>query len=100
MSIALNQGEDSSRVLLEGAIDIADAEELKTVLLEALGRAKPVEVVLDGAASFDVTAVQLLWAARREAEKAAVRFDFSGGVAETVSAALADAGLREVFRVS
>ena len=100
MSIALTQGEDSSRVQLEGAIDIADAAELKSALLEALRRKKPVEVALDGVTSLDVTAVQLLWAARREAAKAAVRFDLPGGVPETVCAALADAGFREVLLVS
>ncbi len=95
MSVFLNREEDSSRVRLDGVLDISDAAELKAVLLEALGRAKPVEVALDGASSLDVTAVQLLWAARREAETKAVPFHFAGDVAEAVSAALADVGLKE-----
>ncbi len=95
MSVALTHGEDSSLVHLKGAIDIADAAELKTVLLDALRRGSTIEVALDSATSLDVTAVQLLWAAQRGAQSAAVALHFAGPVPEAISAALADAGLKE-----
>jgi anti-anti-sigma factor len=95
MSVALTHGENSSLVHLEGAIDISDAADLKVALLEALERGKAIEVALSSVAGLDVTAVQLLWAAQREAQRAAVALNFAGQVPEAVSAALADAGLKE-----
>ena len=95
MSINLHHGESSSRVRLEGVIDIADAAALKAVLVEALGRGKAVEVALENVTGLDVTAVQLIWSAQREAEKAALALHFSGSVPDAVSDALDDAGLKE-----
>ena len=100
MSVALTHREDSSLVHLEGAIDIADAAPLKAVLLQALKRGNAIEVALDSATSLDVTAIQLLWAAQREAQRAAVACAFAGPVPEAVSAALADAGLKEYLAFS
>ena len=100
MSVTLSHGEDSSYVRLEGAIDIADAAELKVALLEALERGKAVEVVLDETVSLDVTAVQLLWAAQREAQRAVLGPHFAVQVPQAVSAALADVGLKEHFTFS
>jgi anti-anti-sigma factor len=99
MSVTLSHGEDSSCVRLEGAIDIAGAAEMKTVLLEALNRRRPVKVALDGVTGLDITAVQLLWAAQHEAERAGVGFDFAGPIPETVFAALNGAGLGDVLRI-
>ena len=92
MGITLEQIEESSVIRLEGGIDIACAAELKTTLFDALTSGHPVRVALDGCADLDVTAVQLLWAAEREARALTVEFAFAGPLRDPVSAALKDAG--------
>lgn len=99
MSVTLSQSEDLIRVQLEGAIDIADAAEMKAVLVQALGFGRSVNVVLDGVMGLDVTAVQLLWAAHREAEKLGIGFNFQGKVPHSVSFILNDAGVGEVLQI-
>jgi anti-anti-sigma factor len=93
VGIALEQGEELSVVRLEGAIDIAAAAELKQRLLEAFASGHEVRVELAGVTDLDVTAVQLLWAARRQAEVAGAGFAFAGKLPEPVTGALVHAGL-------
>jgi anti-anti-sigma regulatory factor len=92
LAIVLEQHEALNVIRLEGVIDIALAAELKTTLLEALKSAKALRVALNADADLDVTAIQLLWAVEREAKALNVDFALDGGVPETVSAALKDAG--------
>ena len=93
MSITLEQTESLSVIHLEGAIDIASAAELKEALLKALEGGGEVRVSLDKLTGLDVTAVELLWAAGREAKKAGAAFSLVGQAPGEVLAALADAGL-------
>jgi len=96
VSITLEQTESLSVIHLEGAIDIASAAELKALLLKALGGPGEVRVSLeklDQATGLDVTAVELLWAAGREAKKSGAAYSLVGQAPAEVSAALADAGL-------
>ncbi len=95
MPIALEQCEESSLVRLVGVIDISCAAELKTLLLQALGSGNEVRVSLDQTSYLDVTAIQLLWAATREANRAGARFVLKGEVPEPVSIALCAAGFPE-----
>jgi anti-anti-sigma factor len=95
VGISLEQSEESSTIRLEGAIDIALAGELKALLLEALHSGREVRLPLGGVTDLDVTAMQLLWAARREAKASGVGFAFEGQAQERVSAALAEAGLEK-----
>jgi anti-anti-sigma regulatory factor len=97
MSITLEQSESLSVIRLEGAIGIASAAELKELLLKALASGKEVHLSADKATDLDVVAVELLWAAEREAKKTGVVFSLAGQVPMEVSAALADAGL-ELFQ--
>ena len=92
MPIVLEQSEGSNVIHLEGAIDISLAAELKTTLLEALKSPKPVRVALNGDADLDVTAIQLLWAAEREAKASNVGFLLDGCVPDAVSATLRETG--------
>ena len=50
---------------------------------------------LERATELDVTTVQLLWAAEREARASGRGFTFAGRVPEEISAAMADAGLEK-----
>lgn len=97
MGIVLKQGKKSSVVRLEGAIDVSAAAELKKHLIDALASGRDVSVALDGASDLDVTAVQLLWAARRQAEVSGVAFAFDGQLPEEAAATLAHAGLDQLL---
>lgn len=95
MGVTLEKSEALSLIRLVGAIDISCAAELKGLLLQALAAGGEVRVSLDGAEDLDVTAVQLLWAAGREARRSEVRFALAGGVPGPIAAAVADAGFEE-----
>jgi anti-anti-sigma regulatory factor len=95
MGISLDESKSKVVIGLEGAVDISSAAELKTLLLRALHCGKKVRVSLNGATDLDVTAVQLLWAAEREASKAGVGFSFVGPAPAEVSAALGEAGFQQ-----
>ena len=92
MGIAVEQGEESTVIGLEGSVDIASASELKSALLQAIKAGKAVRVALGAGAEFDVTAIQLLWAAEREARGSGVGFALGGQAPAQVSTALKEAG--------
>ena len=92
MPIILEQCDVSNVIRLEGVIDIALAAELKTILLEALKSPKPLHVALNSDAGLDVTAIQLLWAAEREAKASNVSFVLDGCLPDAVSATLKETG--------
>lgn len=92
MGITVEHMEDSTTLGLEGTIDIASAAELKTALQGALGAKQPVRVSLAAEVALDVTAIQLLWAAEREAGASRVEFRLDGQLPATVSSALKEAG--------
>jgi anti-anti-sigma regulatory factor len=62
--------EDFSVIRLEGACTLASAGDLKKLLVEGLASGKNLRVDLDGVEEIDLAAMQLLWAAGREAERA------------------------------
>jgi anti-anti-sigma regulatory factor len=93
--VTLEQKDALSLIRLEGAIDVGCAAELKELLMEKLKSGAAVYVALESATGLDVTAVQLLWAAAREAQQVGVEFGFKGQMPEGVRCALADAGMGE-----
>jgi anti-anti-sigma regulatory factor len=92
MGVVQQEIDGKSVILLDGAIDIVLATELKRLLLEGLAAGAELCVSLETATYLDVTAVQLLWAAEKEAGLSGVPFRVIGPVAETVAAGLMDAG--------
>jgi len=96
LPVSLEQEGALSLIRLQGAIDIGCAEELKGLLVQGLKTGSEVRVRLAEATDLDVTAVELLWAARREAKASGVGFAFEGRAPEPVSAALAEAGIENV----
>jgi hypothetical protein len=68
---------------------------LKELLMEKLKSGSAVYVALDSATGLDITAVQLLWAAAREAQRAGVEFGFKGPMPEAIRCQLDEAGLEE-----
>ena len=99
MPVTLEEKEALALIQLEGAVDIACAAELKALLIEKLKSGAAVAVSLESTSALDVTAVQLLWAAVREAERTGVEFKCKGPMPQAVRSALAEAGM-EAFPVS
>jgi anti-anti-sigma regulatory factor len=93
MPVTLKLGKEKSTLCLDGQIDIASSAELKKALLDALSAGKKLGVSLQRVTDLDVTAVQLLLAARREARSAGIGFAFDKRETQEVTAALADVGL-------
>ena len=92
MGIALEETGTGIELRLEGAIDIGCAAELKSVLTRAIGSGRDLCVSLEGATYLDVTAVQLLWAAREQARRSGIGLLISDQTPQAVTAALAEAG--------
>ena len=95
MPVHLEVNESSILIRMEGDINITGAAELKKHLLEALAPGKRLLADLERSTELDVAALQLLWAARREALRTGVGFTLTGCVPEDLSIALQDAGFEE-----
>jgi anti-anti-sigma regulatory factor len=115
MPVILKQSEALNQIRLEGVVDIASAAELKELLVNVFkaGKSeagdsetdkpvadkselsKEVRISVEAVTDLDVTAVQLLWAAEREARGSGVVFKLADAVPESVSAALGEAGFLE-----
>jgi anti-anti-sigma factor len=91
--MTFERADEQSVIRLEGAMEIAQAADLKSVLLDAIKREKPICLVLEGVTHLDITAVQLLWATEREARRAGLNLRCESEVPEPVRAALKGAGL-------
>ena len=96
MSIVSSQEYGLCRIELDGAMEIAGAAELKELLLQTMETGQRICVSLAGVAGLDVTAVQLLWAAEREAKRRGLDFDISEPP-EPVRTFLKEAGLESLF---
>jgi anti-anti-sigma factor len=91
--IALSGSANSTVVRLSGSIDIASAAELKAALLKAFEAGKPIRVSIDGLSDLDVTALQLLWAAKQDAAKSGVEFAMDGKPPNAVGSLLTELGM-------
>jgi anti-anti-sigma factor len=101
MSVRFDRSEVPGVIRLDGEIDIGCAAELKAVLEEALAVksdvSHPARVSLSQVTAMDVTAVQLLWAAQREALLAGRKLALEDPVPEALRAMLRAAGLERCF---
>jgi anti-anti-sigma factor len=95
VAITLDQSEKQCLIHLEGEITIASAAEFKQFLVQVLAQGKDLRMDLERAAELDVTALQLLWAAGREAKKLGMVFTLSGSVPEAIRTAAVDAGFEK-----
>lgn len=89
--VALHCGDASSLLRLSGAIDICSAAELQAALVKALEAGSSIRVSIQDGCDLDVTAIQLLWAARRDAAKRGIEF-----VTDVQAPAALDGRLREL----
>jgi anti-anti-sigma factor len=95
MAVTLDQSEARRGIGLDGEINIVCAAEMKKLLLQALASGRELRVDLEGATEMDVTALQLLWAAEREARGSGRGFTLAGRVPEEIAATARDAGLEK-----
>jgi ABC-type transporter Mla MlaB component len=93
--VALEREDELSRIRLEGEVGIGSAAKLKELLIQALGSGKQIRVSLPSLTELDVTAVQLLSAALREAKASSQAFLIDGPVPPTITSALLQAGFDE-----
>lgn len=93
MPLSLDQSNSPSLIGLEGEINIRCAAELKELLLQALAREGALHVDLSAATEVDITALQLLWAAQREALQSGREFLLTGTISEIIAAAMDRSGL-------
>jgi len=70
--VSVNRSESSTTVIVSGEIDITLSADLKAALVEAFEAGKPVEIDALRASYMDVTALELLWAARQLAVRKGV----------------------------
>ena len=90
--VTLEREEELSTIRLEGEVGIASAAELKELLVQALGFGKQIRVSLQSVTDLDVTAVELLWAARRQAKASSVAFAIEGPLPPLVLSGLLQSG--------
>jgi len=67
MPVTQVQEEPHWQIRLEGQVNLASATELKTLLLDWLASGKDLALDLERVEEMDITILQLLWAAGREA---------------------------------
>ena len=94
MSLTLQQHDSTCLLQLDGRITIASAIELKQLLVEWLASGKDLDLNLSGAEEIDITTMQLLWTAAREATRAGVSMTVRAS--EAASNAVRSAGFSEI----
>jgi len=67
--VSMKQEESRSVIRLEGESTMSSAAELKGLLLEGLASGNDLRLDLERVEEIDITVMQLLWAAGREAER-------------------------------
>jgi len=98
LPVRLDRLETHWLVRLEGEFTIASAPELKALLADWLASRKDLELDLERAGEIDVTLLQLLSAAGREAERAGVRVSIH--MSEVAAAAARDLGFERLAGAS
>jgi anti-anti-sigma regulatory factor len=73
-------------------MDIACAADFKNLLIEALASGKELQLDLQKTEDLDLTALQLLWAAEREAKGSGRSFVLAGPLPAPLSERCSDAG--------
>ncbi len=73
MAVTMDRQESQSLIRLEGEFTVTSATELKERLLECLAAGNNLLLDLERAEEIDITLLQLLWAAGREADRAGAK---------------------------
>lgn len=92
MPITADQFESLYVLRLQGAVTIDEAAQLKNLLLDGLSSGKNLQLDLRQAALLDITTMQLLWAAHRDAEQSGQALVMLEPVPEQISIVVRQAG--------
>lgn len=95
MPLTFDQSDKQCLVRLAGEIGIASAAELKKLLLEAVTSKTDVLLDFEQATDLDITALQLLWAAEREAHQKNLDLKISGQLPSELVSLAVEAGLEK-----
>lgn len=95
MSVSVEQQEAIRVVHLGGEIAIASAMEVKEALVLALASGKDIYLDLEHATDLDITALQLLWAAKRGATESGGCFTIAGEAPESILNGVLEAGFEK-----
>jgi anti-anti-sigma regulatory factor len=91
----LEQSGELCEIRASGVVNIAGAADWKQCLLQALASGKEILLRLEMGSEMDVTALQLLWAAEREARALARRFTVARPIPEEVAITVKNAGFEK-----
>ena len=86
LPVSMEQRDSGQVIRLAGAVGVASAEELKRLLLEGLAAEGGLRLDLERAGEIDITIMQLLWAAGREARRTGARVELAPSEAAATAA--------------
>ena len=99
MSITCDESDARTILRIEGDFDVSSSAEMKRELIEAISSRKELQLDVTSVTDIDVTFIQLLWAAVREAEKEKITCTFVGQTPENIHCIIRESGF-ENFLVS
>jgi anti-anti-sigma factor len=94
LPVTMERHETHSLVRLEGELTITSAAEVKEALLAGLAAGTELHLDLERVEAIDVTVMQLLWAAGREADRTGVAL--AGRMSEAAAALAREAGFERL----
>ena len=94
LPVTMQRQETHSLIRLEGELTITSAAELKAALLAGLAAGTDLHLDLEHAETIDVTVMQLLWAAGREADRTGIAL--AGRMSEAAAAMAREAGFERL----
>jgi ABC-type transporter Mla MlaB component len=98
LPVSVEKDEARYLIRLEGEVGLAEAAELKSLLLEGLASGRTLQLDLKRIAEIDVTVMQLLQAALREADQAGTVM--TARMSEAAESALRGAGFGIVIEAA
>jgi anti-anti-sigma regulatory factor len=96
LSIPVTEEEAAFAVHLPSSAGIASAQQLRGALCNALASGKSVRIEVGHVTELDVTTIQLLWAAARQAKEQKSQLSFAGNAPGPVEDVLRDLGLEHL----
>ena len=95
MNLSFEEQRTIWRIRMEGEVTLSSASELKKLLMLGMASGKSLDLDLVKVAAIDLTALQLLAAATREAGRIGIRM--AGRMSTEVAAALRDSGFEKLL---
>jgi len=97
MSLQLQEFRNRSVIQLEDSITLNCASELRDLLLQVLNSKNQIEIDVSRVTEFDLSALQILYAARLAANQTGAGLSTASPVPEVVRAAIQESGIELIF---